>query len=74
MSSDVDEEFDPLPRPPTGAIRGSLCGQGILRIEDLVKAGMLSQVAIVHRRCFQTLTKAGPQAPERGSKSQKCRG
>ena len=40
MSSDADRDGDPLQRPPTGAIRCSLCGRGILRIKEIAKAAM----------------------------------
>ena len=65
MSSDADRDGDPLQRPPTGAIRCSLCGRGILRIKEIAKAVIRANVAIVHQRCYDALGPGHgePEAP-----------
>jgi len=67
MRSDESQnlEDDLLQRPPIGVIRCSLCGRGILKIKEIAKAVIRSNVAVVHQRCYDALS-AGhrePQAP-----------
>ena len=87
MPSDRDPERERLERlnelsakmaapgsPPTGAIRCSLCGGGILKVADVVKVGLASKVAVAHQRCYQALSGGRAKAPARRPKSRGRRG
>lgn len=55
----------PSASAPTGAVRCSLCGRGILKVSDVVKEGLDSKVAVVHQRCYRALKRNRPAAPAR---------
>ena len=62
---------DLLQRPAIGVVRCSLCGRGILKINDLAKAALRSKLALVHQRCYDALTNGRKTRPRRRDSQQR---
>jgi hypothetical protein len=67
----ADPTPDLLERPPTGAVRCSLCGEGILTVADVSKEALASKVAVLHQRCFEALAGSGtrPRSTKRAKRN-----